>query len=65
MDEILSNPIIQWVFGGIGVFVLDRIINFFYKRKKEKNENSVVNQSQVTGNNSQATQIGNIHYGDK
>lgn len=71
MDKII--PFIvdnkEWVFSGIGVFVLGGIVTFIKKilpKKKEKNNTSLT-MTQTVENGGTGTQIGtqNNYYGEK
>jgi plastocyanin domain-containing protein len=52
MEWILDNK--EWIFSGIGVFIIGLIIAFFSRKKKNKS----IKMKQKSGSNSTNTQIG-------
>lgn len=63
IETILNNK--EWIFSGIGVVLFVGIGNLLLKLIKKGNSKNIINQSQTTGDNSQAIQIGNINNGNK
>ncbi|WP_288342882.1 hypothetical protein [uncultured Roseivirga sp.] len=57
MDWIIENK--EWIFSGIGVFVLGIVYAFFKKRKKSKS----LKMKQKSGDNSTNIQIGGDYNG--
>ncbi len=57
MDSIFENK--EWIFSGIGVFVIGIIYALFKKKKKSKS----TNMKQKSGDNSTNTQIGGDYNG--
>ena len=49
MEWIMDNK--EWVFSGVGVFILSTIITLMFRK-------STVNQNQKVGNNSTGIQVG-------
>lgn len=63
IETILNNK--EWIFSGIGVVLFVGIGNLLLTLIKKGNSKNIINQSQTTGDNSQAIQIGNINNGNK
>lgn len=63
IETILNNK--EWIFSGIGVVLFVGIGNLLLTLIKKGNSKNIINQTQTTGDNSQAIQIGNINNGNK
>ena len=63
IETILNNK--EWIFSGIGVVLFVGIGNLLLTLIKKGNSKNIINQSQTTGDNSQARQRGHINNGNK
>ena len=57
MEWILENK--EWIFSGIGVFIIGLIITLFTRKRKSKS----IKMKQKSGSNSTNTQIGGDYNG--
>ena len=57
MEWVIENK--EWIFSGIGVFVIGLVVNFIFKKKRRKS----IKMKQKSGSHSNNIQIGGDYNG--